>query len=85
VYYVLEGSGFSVVDGCRFDWGPGDFFMLPPWMWHEHANPGGKDAIFFVINDRPIYDQLRLLREEALPAGRQEVTRQFKPQTRKAN
>ena len=79
VYYVLEGSGYSVIDGCRFDWGKGDFFMVPPWMWHEHANRDGADALFFVINDRPIHDSLRLFREEAFPSVHQEVTRHFKP------
>ena len=40
VYHVFRGAGYSVVDGVRIDWQAGDFFSLPPWCWHEHANPG---------------------------------------------
>ena len=80
VYYVLEGSGTSVIDGVRFDWGEGDFFMIPPWAWHEHANGAAADAIFFVIDDKPIMDTLRLYREEPLgDGGHQDVTSVFDP------
>ncbi len=82
VYYVLEGSGHSVIGGTRFDWAEGDFFMIPPWAWHEHANAEGADALFFVIGDRPIMDAFRLYREEALgDGGHQDIERVFEPLT----
>ena len=40
VYQVYQGEGYSVIDGQRFDWTEGDFFVVPPWVWHEHANEG---------------------------------------------
>ena len=80
VYYVLEGDGYSVMDGVRFDWSEGDFFMIPPWVWHEHANTGAADALFFAISDRPIVDAFRQYREEALEdGGHQPVTTTFEP------
>lgn len=80
VYYVLEGSGHSVIDGVRFDWSAGDFFMIPPWAWHEHANGGGADAFFFLISDKPILDSFRMYREEPLPdGGHQDATSTFEP------
>lgn len=37
--YVLEGSGYSVVDGVRYDWAAGDAVHVPPKMTdHEHFN-----------------------------------------------
>lgn len=37
--YVLEGSGYSVVDGVRHDWAAGDAVHVPPKMTdHEHFN-----------------------------------------------
>jgi gentisate 1,2-dioxygenase len=82
VYYVLEGAGHSVMDGVRFDWAEGDFFMIPPWTWHEHANAADKDAMFFAIGDKPIVDAFRMYREEALAdGGRQEITSTFEPLT----
>jgi gentisate 1,2-dioxygenase len=83
VQFVLEGEGQTIVDGMRFDWGPGDFFMIPPWAWHEHANPSSKDAVFFVMSDRPVMDAFAFWREEAYPddGGRQAVTGRFTPLT----
>jgi gentisate 1,2-dioxygenase len=81
VYYVLEGSGHSVIAGERFDWSQGDFFMIPPWAWHEHANGGNGEALFFSIGDRPILDAFQLYREEAYEENgyRQRIERTFQP------
>ena len=31
VYQVYKGEGYSVIDGQRFDWREGDFFVVPPF------------------------------------------------------
>lgn len=37
--YVLEGKGYSEVDGTRYDWEAGDAVHVPPRMtMHEHFN-----------------------------------------------
>jgi quercetin dioxygenase-like cupin family protein len=37
--YVLEGSGYSEIDGERYDWAQGDAVHVPPRMTlHEHVN-----------------------------------------------
>jgi len=37
--YVLEGSGYSEIDGERYDWEAGDAVHVPPRMTlHEHVN-----------------------------------------------
>jgi quercetin dioxygenase-like cupin family protein len=37
--YVLEGKGYSLVDGKRYDWEAGDAVHVPPRMTsHEHFN-----------------------------------------------
>ena len=80
VYVVFEGSGFSVLGGERFGWGPGDMFAVPPWTWHEHANPSSeREAILFSIQDTPVLQALGLYREEAYEAhgGRQPIAREF--------
>ena len=38
---------------------------MPPWTWHEHANPGSDEAILFSIQDVPVFEALGLYREEA--------------------
>ena len=37
--YVLEGRGYSLIDGKRYDWEEGDAVHIPPRMTeHEHFN-----------------------------------------------
>lgn len=43
VLFVLGGSGFSEIDGRRYDWAAGDAVHVPPKMTrHEHFNPSAK-------------------------------------------
>lgn len=71
VYYVVSGHGHSIVGGQRFDWSPGDFFVVPPWTWHEHAGQAPEPAILFSVQDIPALKALGLYREEPHPDGHQ--------------
>ena len=51
IYHVAAGRGFSVIDGLRFDWAPGDTFCIPTWCWAEHAASQAEDALLFQAND----------------------------------
>lgn len=76
VYFVFEGSGYSVIDGVRFDWKKGDLFVIPNWKLHEHVNTSSdKRALLFSINDRPTMEALDKYREQAYTenGGHQEV------------
>jgi gentisate 1,2-dioxygenase len=80
VYYVVQGTGESIIDGCRFAWSRGDILVLPSWALHEHANPSPREvAVLFSIQDRPVLEALGLYREEALTdhGGHQAVTASF--------
>jgi gentisate 1,2-dioxygenase len=81
VYYVVQGTGEMIIDGCRFAWSRGDIITLPSWALHEHANSSSRDAaILFSIQDRPVLEALGLYREDALTenGGHQAVTSTFK-------
>lgn len=66
VYHVVEGAGYSIIEGKRFDWKKGDFIALPPWAWHEHANSSSTgEAILFSVTDAPVFEALGLYREQA--------------------
>jgi gentisate 1,2-dioxygenase len=76
VYHVFRGRGWTVIDGQRFDWARGDFLVVPPWAWHEHANASAtEEAILFGVNDLPALEALALYREEPYPgpSGHQPV------------
>lgn len=80
VYYVFEGSGYSVVNGVQYDWQQGDFFVVPSWAWHEHRNTSASErAILFSIQDTPVMTALGMYREEPYTerGGHQPVTGVF--------
>jgi gentisate 1,2-dioxygenase len=66
LYCVLEGEGYTEVDGKRLDWGRNDVFAVPGWVWHSHRNTGEGDAFLYSVTDEPVMRKLELLREETL-------------------
>ena len=67
VYQCCKGSGYSIVNGRRFDWRERDIFVVPSWMYHEHANAStSEDACLFAFHDLPTMRALGLYREQAL-------------------
>jgi gentisate 1,2-dioxygenase len=76
VYVVFQGSGYSVINGVRFEWGPGDIFVTPSWASVDHE--AGEQADLFAISDRPVLQALYLYREEELTEG-QEIGGTFVP------
>ena len=60
----LEGAGYSVVDGKRFDWSPFDTVAVPGGLWCEHVNGSESDrAILFVASDEPTLKALGFYRK----------------------
>lgn len=67
VYQCAKGSGWSVVNGVRFDWRERDIFVVPSWMFHEHANASEtEDACLFSFHDLPVMRALGFYRQDAL-------------------
>lgn len=67
VYQCAKGQGYSIINGRRFDWRERDIFVVPAWMYHEHANASDtEDACLFAFHDLPVMRALGLYREEAL-------------------
>ncbi|MDQ0163116.1 cupin domain-containing protein [Bacillus alveayuensis] len=79
IYHVFKGSGYSIINGVRFDWEKGDFFVIPNWAWHEHV--AEEDAYLFSANDLPIMERFDVEREEAYEEnnGHQPITGEFAP------
>jgi len=81
IYHVFRGSGYSVINGVRFDWSKGDYFVIPNWAWHEHAVTSSEDAYLFSVSDIPIMEKFEVEREEAyeINQGHQDITDEFVP------
>jgi gentisate 1,2-dioxygenase len=80
-YHVFRGEGYTVMNGAHLAWETSDFFAVPPWTWHEHANDSHEDAILFSVQDTSILSALGLYREQSYEAhdGHQPITREFRP------
>jgi len=76
VFVVFQGNGYSVINGIRFEWGPGDIFVTPSWASVDHE--ASERADLFAISDRPVLQALHLYREEELE-DRPEISGTFEP------
>ena len=64
VYHVVAGHGFTTVNDDRFEWEPGDFFVVPPMARHAHGNTGSEPALLFSAQDVPLLKAVGLYRAE---------------------
>src|SRR5436305_1917508 len=77
VIYVLEGKGYSIVDGERKDWEKGDLVLLPmkpQGVEHQHFNADpSKPALWAAFIHIPIQEYLAsdLKQEEVSPDWRE--------------
>ncbi|HEU5288263.1 MAG TPA: cupin domain-containing protein [Candidatus Limnocylindria bacterium] len=44
--HILAGTGFSVIDGARYDWKPGTTLHIPYRAEHQHVNMGTTTAVY---------------------------------------
>jgi gentisate 1,2-dioxygenase len=51
-FCVMGGSGVSLIDGKKIEWGFGDIFVAPTWRWIEHHIEA--DAQIFSMSDEPM-------------------------------
>ena len=77
IYHAYKGVGYTVINGVRFDWKKGDYFVVPNWAWHEHF--AEEDSYLFSVNDLPIMDRFELEQGQVLEEnnGHQKVTGEF--------
>ena len=44
---VLEGRGYDIHDGERWNWEQGDLICIPPMTTHQHFSLGDRPALLF--------------------------------------
>ncbi|MBI4333327.1 MAG: cupin domain-containing protein [Chloroflexi bacterium] len=52
--FVVEGHGFSVVDGLKYDWETGSCLFMPYGSTHQHFNPGPGPVRYFSAMALPL-------------------------------
>ncbi len=53
ILFMVEGSGWTEVDGVRHDWKAWDAIHIPAWSWHRHGNDGDKPGRFMSYSSEP--------------------------------
>ena len=53
ILFMVEGSGWTEVDGVRYDWKAWDAIHIPAWSWHRHGNDGSKPGRFMSYSSEP--------------------------------
>lgn len=56
--HVMTGTGYSMIDGVRYDWEPGDSIHIKTGVWHQHFNTGQEPANFFVSSAARLLEQM---------------------------
>lgn len=56
----VRGSGWTEIDGRRYDWRSWDGLHVPAWSWHRHGNDGDTPVEFLSFSSYPLIATLNL-------------------------
>lgn len=65
--FILKGSGYTLVNGRKFEWEKGDALFVPLFAWHQHFNTGEGTVRYVRMSTAPLFEFLGIYREENLP------------------
>ena len=54
VIHIIQGEGYSVIDGIKYRWEAGDFICVPMFAWHRHVNTSKGDMIYVASTTGPL-------------------------------
>ena len=61
-FYILDGDGYEIHDGIRYDWTAGDIAIVHNNCVHQHFNASNtKPARALVIKTKPMYMFMNML------------------------
>jgi gentisate 1,2-dioxygenase len=53
VIYIVQGHGYSIIDGLRYDWEAGDFMCVPTFAWHRHVSTDDVPVVYIASTTTP--------------------------------
>jgi quercetin dioxygenase-like cupin family protein len=62
-FFVLEGAGYDIHDGIRYDWSAGDLLSVHTDSVHKHYNPYDKPALMMTYKAKSTWMFLGLLQQ----------------------
>lgn len=60
IMFVLEGAGWTEINGRRVEWSAWDTLHLPAWAWHRHGNDTATPARFITWGAQPLLELIGL-------------------------
>jgi gentisate 1,2-dioxygenase len=82
--FILEGKGYSLINGQRFDWEEGDAVFVPLESWHTQGNDGKERVKYVTAGTIPFFRYFGLYRKEKdrePSAEEKELLRREMPET----
>jgi quercetin dioxygenase-like cupin family protein len=62
-FYVIEGRGYDIHDGKRYQWGPGDLLAVHTDSVHKHFNPWDEPALMMTYKAKSTWMFLGLVQQ----------------------
>jgi quercetin dioxygenase-like cupin family protein len=62
-FYILEGRGYEIHDGQRYDWSQGDLVLVHTDSVHQHFNPYDEQATCLVMKAKCAWMYLGLIQQ----------------------
>jgi mannose-6-phosphate isomerase-like protein (cupin superfamily) len=67
VFYILDGEGYDIHDGERYDWKAGDVCIVEPNCTHQHFNASKTEPVrVLVMKAKPLFIFTNLLYQRAV-------------------
>lgn len=58
--FIIDGSGFTAVEGKRMALERGDVILTPTWHWHDHGNESDAPVIWLDALNLPLFRYARV-------------------------
>lgn len=68
-YVVIEGEGYTEINGQKFDWKPNDVIAVPNFLWRRHVNTTGREAILYGVSDTALMKNIGQYRAQGRDSG----------------
>jgi gentisate 1,2-dioxygenase len=64
VYHIVEGTGYTEINGEKYFWKKGDTFCIPAWHKYQHFADKGETVYLYRFDDKPMLKALGFYRIE---------------------
>ncbi|XWW94037.1 hypothetical protein V2A60_001979 [Cordyceps javanica] len=56
--FIIEGNGFTAVEGKKMPLARGDVVVTPTWHWHDHGNESDEPVVWLDVLNLPLFTYL---------------------------